>query len=294
MSYAIRNSIIIAALLILILSINAVWRSNTMKKLESEKKIFNAKSKELADLKRVNPDLEKEKEIMAQHDSLQRKALKRTKFIVQEDNSILTYDYITKLTKTYCPGFNFDFQTLDGGSIYGTTFNKYKIYGSTNLKDFYTFICQLEKQSPLCIIESLNFGEEPVDSKSGSGKKMVIKFEMEFSVFYDKNGKPYEELALRDIKRKYLSENPFTFKLHEPDGSNIDPSLVKIDGAKIIGITEDNILLKAGQNEIVYLEIGDEVAHGYLDEIVYDEKYAVFKINQIGIVQNKKLYLEKE
>jgi hypothetical protein len=299
MTYAIRNSIIIASLVILILAFNSVTRDKTNKKLEVVNISYQQKLNELNTLKRVNPDLAKEKEIMAQHDAMQMKALNRTKFVLKEDNPTLAYDYFTSLAERFCPGLQFDFRVETGGNFLGTDYNSYSLTGKTSLDHYYRFLYHLETQSPL--VKIVNKAMSEIDDEipqSGKTKARIekkIDFNLRVNVFYEQAGKTYEDLAIRILPAKSVIGNPFRAKIFEPVEDPSQLYYVDINKSKIVGFSSETITVKQeGNGKIAILKTGDKVAYGYLHEINWVQEYALFKINQVGISQDVKLYIEKD
>ena len=290
MTYAIRNSIIIGTLLIIVLVATFIGKSRSKKELSIFTREFEQVDKKLSDLKKVNPDLEKEKEIMAQHDELQRKALQKTKFILQNDDASLAYDYLTDITNRYCSKLNFDFNYNGEGENQGVRYNEYSINGNTDIKNFFTFVYQIETQSPLFIIQSFEVRQE-TDLDEESKKKSEIIFNLSLYAYFDQNGVPYEELPFMNLKYKNITSNPFKPRIHDPKKDDEELLYVDIEKIKILGFTKNNIMIEETGGKVSFLSVGDKVAYGYLQKINWEEQFALFNINRIGIALEEKLYV---
>ncbi len=297
MTYAIRNSIIIFGLIIMVLILNTITKNKTEQELEAVNRIYNEKSTELSNLKRINPDLEKEKEIMAQHDVMQTKALNRTKFILKYDDPTLSYDYFTSIAERFVPKFYFDFRFEGSGTLNNTNYNKYALKGTSDLDKLFRFLYHLENQSALVKISAMNLEEKeqivPRPGKKTDDMKKVLDFTINVMIFFDASGDTYEELAIQNMKSTQVLTNPFRAKIIKPQYDE-ESIYVNIDKAKIVGLSPETVTLQEDGKKVAVLEIGDRVLQGYLSSINWEEEYAVFKSDAYGVIMEAKLYLERE
>jgi hypothetical protein len=268
-----------------------------MKKLDSVDFVYQEKMNELNTLKRINPDLEKEKEIMAQHDEMQMKALNRTKFMIREDNPTYAYSYLSSVAEGYAGSLHFDFRFEGTGTLLGTNFNRYSLQGKSNLYNLFRFLYHLENQSALLKVAGVELKEteeEIFEMRKKTTKKVkTLGFSVTLLAFYDSSGKTYEELALRNLSVPQLVANPFFAKIYPPEASKEDLHFINIDNAKIVGLSQDTVTLKEG-NKIAVLQPGDKVLHGILQSINWEEEYVVFESDAMGVTVKAKLYLERE
>lgn len=86
MPYAIRNSIVLGILLILVFVGGLLSNSQSVKRLEKYKTALVKNQKTLAKLNKTYPDLGKTDEIIASLDSMKKKALEDNKIILKNDN----------------------------------------------------------------------------------------------------------------------------------------------------------------------------------------------------------------
>ncbi|MBT3756930.1 MAG: hypothetical protein HOG24_11685, partial [Candidatus Cloacimonetes bacterium] len=66
-----------------------------------------------------------------------------------------------------------------------------------------------------------------------------------------------------------------------------------LNSSGMIGLTPDKVFMKDRIGRIHILEIGDKVAYGTLEFINWDEQYATFQLNEIGITKDRKIYLNE-
>ncbi|MCD6329321.1 MAG: hypothetical protein J7M10_03035 [Candidatus Cloacimonetes bacterium] len=287
MPYAIRNSIILGVLLILVFIGGMLSNSQSVKRFEKIEKVFKENSHTLNQLKKTNPDLERTDEIIASLEEMKKKALENNKIILKKDNPSQTYQYLIDITETFTPGLNFDFKVAQGGKKGDIHFNSYTLNGSGNIELLHFFLYQLEYQAPLYVIESMRISETSVALKD------TVDFSMKLSVFYDKKtGTSISEIPFRSFSYSNLTYNPFYSQIHAPLDRTEEEKYININSSVIIGLTPDKVFLRDMNGLIVTLVPGSRVAYGYLNYINWKQQCAVFNINRIGINQEVKMYLQ--
>ncbi|MDP8226954.1 MAG: hypothetical protein P9L89_04865 [Candidatus Celaenobacter polaris] len=287
MPYAIRNSIILGILLVLVFVGGVLSNSQSVNRLEKNEKAFLENQKTLAQLKKTNPDLAKTDDVIASLDEMKISAMENNKIILRDDNPSQTYQYLIDITETFTPDLNFNFKTAQGGQKGDLPFNSYTLNGSANIESLHFFIFQVEYQAPLYVIESVRISETSVALKD------TVDFSMKLSVFYDQNtGTSISEVPFRSFSYSNLTYNPFYSQIHAPMDRSEEDNYININTALIIGLTPDKIFLRDINGMIVTLVPGSRVAYGYLNYINWKQQCAVFNINRIGITQEIKMYLQ--
>jgi len=288
MPYAIRNSIILGVLLVLIFIGGMLSNSQSVKRLEKNEKAFQGNRRTLSQLKKTYPDLNKTDEIIASLDNMKKKALEDYKIILKDDNPTQTYQYLIDITETFTPDLNFDFKVAQSGKKGDLPFNSYTLNGSGNIESLHFFLYQVEFQAPLYVIESMRISETSVALKD------TVDFSMKLSVFYDKKtGTSISEIPFRSFSYSNLTYNPFYSQIHAPIDKSEEEKYINIQTALIIGLTPDKVFLRDINGLIVALVPGSRVAYGYLYYINWKQQCAVFNINRIGINQEVKMYLQE-
>ena len=288
MSYSIRNSVILAGLLIIILLGSYLVNAKSAKKLEELEKSNKESSTMLEDLKRANPDLGNEEKVMKSLEKMKRKVLENSKLVLKEDNATLTYQYLIDITENFCPDVTFDFQVSKSGEYKEFSFNTYNLAGKANIESLHFFIFQIEYQSPLYTIESIKLAEESVIEVDTVNFKIVI------NSYFNKTGTDFKDIPLRSFKFTNLRYNPFYSRIHAPIPDPYELQFLNIYTSSIIGLTPYKVFLRDEHGKINTLSPGDKVAFGYLDHINWHEQCAVFKINRIGITEEEILYINNE
>ncbi len=289
MPYAIRNSIILGILLVLVFMGGLLSNSQSVKWLEKIEKSIIENKNTLAQLTRTNPDLDKTDEIIASLNEIKRRALANYKIILKDDNPSQTYQYLIDITETFTPDLNFDFSVVKSGEKHGIPYNSYTLNGSGNIESLHFFLYQVEYQAPLYVIESMKISETSVAMKD------TVDFSMNLSVFYDENtGTSISEIPFRSFSYSNLTYNPFYSQIHAPIDRSEEDKYININTTLIVGLTPEKVFLRDINGLIVALVPGSRVAYGYLNYINWKQQCAVFNINRIGINQEVKMYLQRK
>jgi len=292
MPYVIRNSVIIGTLLIIAFFIGILLNATAIKKLETARLKYNDKIKGLNELKRLNPDLQNQKKIIATHDILQKKSREEKKRILKEENPTISYQYFMDICDNYCPNFNFNFTYNTSIENTQTNYNSYELNGVSYILDIYKFIYQIEMQSPLYTIESLSIMDNIPQGAKTIGD--TVEFNLKLNAYFDQAGTEIQDIPMEVIRAPYISYNPFYFRIHYPVMNNENMKYIDVDAASLIALTPKNVIMSDKSGNITKLTVGDKVAFGYLSGIDWENHSAVFRLNKIGIPTKKTIYLKKD
>ncbi len=298
MSYTIRNTIILVGLFIIVIIGTILVNAKPVKKLEELEKSNKEKSTVLETINRTHPDLANEEKLIEESlENMKKKVLENKKIILKKDNPTLTYQYLINI----CANFIFDFDVLEfmeerepgepGEDLdfsFSTSSNTYKISGEASIKSLYFFISQIENQPPFYMIESIRLNEESVV------KTDTVRFTITLNSYYKESGINIKDIPLKSLKFTNLRYNPFYSRIHEPLLDEYELQFLDIYTSTMVGLTSYKVFLRDENGKINTLAPGDKVAYGYLDHINWDKQAAVFKINLIGIFEEKIIYIDEE
>ena len=288
MEYAVRNTIILAILLLLVIG-GSYWGNRKSSVVLSQAKATYNDLRETVDgLKRANPDLVNEEMIISALERMEARARENVKIILKDDNPTITYKYLVDIVDRYCPGLIFNFLAEKSGQQDMISYNSYKIDGSSSFSDFYKFIDHLENESPLLTIESISL-KEKFDTISDT-----IQFHLSFKSYFEGTGIPYEDVTMKNIKHLYFRYNPFQTRIHSPmQYSGLDEDVI-LEKAVLIGLTPEKVFMRDHRGKLRILFPGDKTAFGNLTSINWEEQYAAFTINKTGVNEEKIIYIDKE
>ncbi len=288
MEYAVRNTIVLSLLLLLVIGGSYWGNRKSSVVLNKAQAVYDDLRETVDGLKRANPDLVNEEMIISALERMEAMARENVKIILKEDNPTITYKYLVDIVDRYCPGVVFNFLADKSGQQDMIRYNSYKIDGTSSFSDFYKLIDHLENESPLLTIESISLREQ-FDAISDT-----IQFHLSFKSYFEGHGIPYEEVSMKNLKHLYFRYNPFQTRIHDPLGySDMDEYLI-LEKAVLIGLTPEKIFMRDHHGKLRILLPGDEIAFGNLTSINWEEQYAVFTINKTGVNEKKIIYIDKE
>lgn len=288
MSYAIRNTIILAGLLIFVIIFSLLNNYHAQKNVNSIKSRLDENLQQLNLLKTANPDM-KDQEIFAQSlTELELRVKNESKLLARDNNPTLTYSYLLDICENYCPDLKFDFKFIDDGQVETSFYNEYSVIGVGPIQSLYTFLYQLENQFMLYVVESVKLSGIEADEQL---PRDYIYFTLVIRAYYEDNMLDVGDIPFRYLKYRSLSRNPFVPGIHGPIPSEYEMTFVETDDCDLIGLTLDKAFLLDRNGKIHVLKPGDKVAYGYLEKIDWDRQVAVFYLNKIGVSIKKTMVL---
>lgn len=288
MPYVIRNTLVLTGLLVIILLVSLISNAMTNKKIEAFKSTYTQNQQMLDNLKRTNPDLANEAQIVASLEETRQRARDNNKLFIKEDNPTITFQYLIDICDVFCPDVEFNFIIKNSGvTSNNINYNTYQINGTALLNSLHFFIFQLEYQSPLITIEEIRLSEDEV------GTNNQIAFSLQMNVYYDpQNGIDINEIKTRRFTFANLKYNPFRSRIYQAQ-DDTDVNLVNVYDVTLIGLTPEKAFLRTSNGRIVTLSAGDKVKYGYVNYIDWKKQRIAFKVNRIGIKEDYILYLDK-
>ncbi len=290
MSFALRNSLILAVLLALVIIGFTLMNSKSVKRLKEIEASYNMNNQQLENLKRENPDLKDKEEIIRSLAELREKVKEESKIISRENTPTLTFQYLLDICDRFCPDLTFDFQLTRSGVVDDVKFNSYTVNGKAPVQSVYTFIYQIENQILLYTIESIKLEEELVE---GISTKNVI-FTIVLNAYFSSEAQTFKDAYLRNLPQKNINYDPLFSRIHAPIPDEEQDKKLDTHTCTLIGLTPEKAFLKDAQGKIHILEQGDKVAYGYLHTINWEEQSILFKINEIGITQDQKVIMNEK
>ncbi|TFB12044.1 hypothetical protein E3V55_01815 [Candidatus Marinimicrobia bacterium MT.SAG.3] len=288
MSYAIRNTLVLFAVLLLLLGGGWGWLNfqygDTLSKLDAQLEIKEARVIHL-------------ETILADYDYMQDKlttTLQRWKFypkvLLQESSVHETYRYLESISSRRA-SFDYEFKLSsieDKGDI---VYANYQLKGIGRYSNIYRFIQYLENSKPLYKIESLELSR-PSGSRSSQGDvDVTLKFKGMFAsddkTDLTREGNQFE-LASVNFSSGYDPFKPFILNILPPNTEN----LLEIERAKVIAIMKGVAYIQGRSGEMKTMRVGDRVYLGVLEKIDLRKREVIFFMNRGGIFEKKTLRLE--
>lgn len=289
MNYAIRNTLILSILLVLVILGFLIGNTFNATKFKEIRIIYENNQKKLDDIVAANPDMNDQDIFVKSLKDLEREAQRESKLIPQYNNPTITFKYLLEICDNFCPGLTFNFTYKGQTPVEGVSFNTYSINGTATMRTLYSFIYQLEKQYILYVIESIKI-QEQIDEGTVANN---VNFTIVFNAYFEETTHDIGKIPFRKLKYKNIEYNPFYTRIHHPLPEELEKGYLNTKFAEIIGLTPDSVFMKDQTGKVHILKTGDKVAYGILKSINWKDQYAIFQLNEIGITKNIKLYLNE-
>ncbi|MCK5050872.1 MAG: hypothetical protein KAS53_03990 [Candidatus Cloacimonetes bacterium] len=289
MNYALRNTLILSILLVLVILGFLLGNTSSVKKVKVIKTAYENNLKQLNDLKAAHPDMKNQDLFIQSLKDLEEKVRRESKLIPQKNDPTITYKYLLDICDNFCPDLKFNFVYNKLSKTEETSFYSFTIQGVAPIRSFYTFIYQIESQYMLYIIESLKINEEIKDDVSTGDVKFVIVL----NAYFDEATIEIGDIPFRTLKYKNVAYDPFYSRIHAPLIDEKEQEFLDLNFSGMIGLTPNKVFMKDEIGRIHILEIGDRVAYGTLKSINWKGQFATFQLNEIGINKDKKIYLNE-
>ncbi len=289
MNYALRNTLILSVLLILVFVGFLLGNNSSVKKLNEIKTRYENNQKQLDELLAAHPDIKDHDRFIEALKELEEKVKRESKIIPQKNDPTITYQYLLDICDNFCPELKFDFVYNRLSKVEDIDYYTFTITGTAPVRSFYSFIYQIERQYLLYIIESIKINEKFEDDIS-TGK---VEFTLVLNAYFEETAPELGEVPFRKLKYKNVEYDPFYSRIHAPLPDEEEAGFLDVNLAGMIGLTPNKVFMKDQLGKIHILELGDRVAYGTLRSINWKEQLAIFQLNEIGITKDKKIYLNE-
>lgn len=288
----IRNTIILSVLLATILIFKLVMGITSSNKLKTETEALQKSKTELASLANVEIDTMQVYKVKLKIAEMDKWQAQNGKYFLNDDNSKITWSYISKIINTYCSNLELNFEAVDDNATADPTKKSYKLSGTSDPHTLCVFLNNLENQPLLYTIDETSFIQNVQQDENGM-KTTLVNFEITINSRIDGNGKAMEEIRFRNIKA-YGSNNFFTAKIFTPVSNPNEENNISTVNMTLLSLTPNKAFVKDSNNRVYILTPGAKVAYGYLESINWRDQSITFKLNKIGIYKNLTIKLNKE
>jgi Tfp pilus assembly protein PilO len=286
--FARRNSITLAIIWLLLLSIGIFWYLKDARQLvdvlKEQRNLSNILSTSQAEIKRLT-ELEKT------HDELKEQWLNAPKVIISAEEPSFSLSYINWISSNNNLTLDYDFVLNEKKKTGNFTKFVYTLSGEGTYNDIYKLIWYLTYEPILYKINSISLSRTnpnsellrfnmklqgfTVDSESGMSE--------EFSEIRTTNGKTVR--LQYDIFSPLVKPKPVVVKKAKPEKPKLPPKLpgeIDVEKAALKAVTNSSIFISEGNSGVVELRIGDRVYLGRLVGINQKTNEAEFIITKFG------------
>ncbi len=283
MSYALRNTIVLAAFLAVIGSVG-LYLTDVVQPKEKVKLTAEATRYEQTISQRpaIESELKESEEKLAE---MKDKYSKRFKVIPANDTTALTYAYLNRIMDA--SGFvKFDmlYQGAKTFSQYG--YDVYNLKGETSYENLFEFIWYLEHAKLLYKVEDLTLTGHEVRDETSENPKTIVPYTMNIDAYYSSVAGVSSEVSGEDptLYKTVIAGHNFLNPLISSEPPANLRGLVDVERSDLRAVMTDKIFIVDENGKAHVLSVGDEVYLGYLTRIDQEKNEAEFTLNKGGII----------
>src|SRR6056297_17858 len=283
MSYALRNTIILFVVLLIIGTSGFLYihyyQQPKIEQLEGE-------------VSELQTDYDRKKEIADQLPELELELIESKSFIENFDktpfrteNPDRIYRYLSFLRDTDPVEFDYVFTDSTSSDKYGIVNSQ--LSGTGRYTAVLNFLTRIENSEPVQKIENLVIS--PVNQYE---EYSYVNFTLNLSSYYDRNNY-FDVSGTPEISERiaFASFNPF-FPLIRDIEPNTEEQ-INIEQSQLVGIGNGLIYLLDQTGSLKTLREGDRVYLGLLENININQGIAKFRLNKGGLIETVSLEVER-
>ena len=287
MTYILRNTIVLAVLLVLILAVGLYFRSGVLpKKIEKIDK----------EIKTIDMELQNTPDLINQYNTLSQQLIltkqrweTRNKDIPPMDVTGQTYDYLNRtIDKSGEVKLDMLYQGIQNFQNYG--FNTYNLKGEATFEDLYKFIWYIENSRLLYKIRTLNLRGLEMKDPITQVTKLLVTYEMILDAFFSPMPELFSSAGERKLVPITMVSNPFEpliLRDLQPNTNN----LVEIERSDLKAVVPGKGFVVDQENKMRTLSEGDEVYLGYVTKIDPVLGKMECTLNKGGIIERFELFI---
>lgn len=285
MSYKIRNSIVLGALLLLILGVGTYIRAFNLPK--------QARKVE-TQIKKIDEELQNTPNLVNQFNDLsailtdtQKRWEGRNKDIPPVDVTSQTYAYFSRIIDL--SGYVKLDMIYNGTQQMGNYgYNAYTLKGEAPFENLYRFIWYLENDRKLFKIITVNLRGVESAPTAEEESKVLTTFDMLVHAYFSSVSELSNSMGERALTPNGLNVDPFTPVIASALPPNTQ-ALVEIERADLKAVIPGKAFVLDQGNEIRTLREGDEVYLGYVTKLDSESGRLEATLNKGGIIQKVEL-----
>ncbi|MCL5267970.1 MAG: hypothetical protein M1469_07695 [Bacteroidetes bacterium] len=283
MSYALRNTVVLAAFLVIIFGagfyVTRVAQPKEERKLTTK---VSALNRTISERPGVERDLQESEQKLA---DMKEKYSKRFKVIPSNDTTALTYAYLNRIMDA--SGFvKFDMLYQGGRNFKQYGYNVYNLKGETSYGNLFRFVWYLEHAKLMYKVGDLTLSGLEVRDQTSDRPQTVVPFTMELHAYYS---------SVAGISAGQTGQDPTLYRnvsvglnFFRPLISSEPPpnvlGLVDVERSDLRAVMGDKVFIVDQKGVGHILRVGDEVYLGYLTKIDPSKNEAEFTLNKGGII----------
>ncbi|MGO9480317.1 MAG: hypothetical protein ACLP05_00855 [Candidatus Kryptoniota bacterium] len=283
MSYALRNTVILAVFLAVIGSVG-LYLTDVVQMKEKRNLIAEAAKYEQTISQR--PAVENELNAAeGKLSEMKNKYTQRFKVIPANDTTALTYAYLNRIMDA--SGFlKFDMLYQGEKVLKQYGYNTYNLKGEADYETLFKFIWYLEHAKLLYKVSDLTLTGHEVHDETSEKPTTIVPFTMNIDAYYSSVAGVSSEMSGEDPtlnKAVDAGHNFFKPLISSEPPANVR-GLVDVERSDLRAVMADKIFIVDEKGKTHILGVGDEVYLGYLTKIDQTNNEAEFTLNKGGIM----------
>ena len=284
MPYSIRNSIILAVLLVIFSGGGGTYvywhQKKQMNSIEKERKQIHA---QLGDVQNLYIKFE---DLTRQVQTLNESWKMRPKTIPSLESATNTHHYLNEVL-ALSPEMDLNVQTAEKVEQNGCGYIRYHLTGQGSFHSMHRFIQFLEYGPRLMKLANVDIREVHTMVEERGEIVHTVQFDADLLAYYSEQQPfkdPVELPQLAEISLIDLKTNPF-YSLVNPE---IPPNAYDLPDAEkstLLAVMKDRAFISDQHGELVVLTEGDEVYLGYVSKIMPERRQVLFILNKGGLAE---------
>ncbi len=293
MPYALRNSIVLAVLLVLFTGAGGgyifFYQDDKIEELTAERKKIQEKLGDIGDLYNRLADMQ----IKVQR--LDESWVKRPKVIPSSEVASRTNVYLNEIL-TMSDELDLNVLTHEKVDQDGCGYVRYHLAGQGSFHSFARLLQFIEHGPRLMKLKNVDVREVHQINENTGGITHTVQFDADLLAYFS-DQPPFADSAsvqpLTETTFKPITYDPFR-SLVVPE---IPPNVYDLPDAEkstLLAVMKDRAFISDQHGQLVMLNEGDEVYLGYVSKIMPERRQVLFLLNKGGIIERYMLTLRFE
>ncbi len=288
MPYAIRNSIILAILILIVNSIGwfvLVFPAQKAKnKITLQMRDLDAKLMKDAV---IFSEIERSRKDLAE---MRSRWQHRNKILPHTEDTKISYKYLHSIVMKTKHPFPFDFEFEDQRDTLGLSARKYSFRADVTFEQLFEFLNYFETNKRLMVIIEMQMDAKPPAEDDRHPIEMV-SLNTRVVAYAAQNGT--DEIASTSEPMNRIQWNPFKPLVSERLPKNED-GYAEVDRSKLVAISNKIAYMQDQQGALIAIKEGDPVYLGFVTRIDQPSASVEFTLNYGGFIRKRVLALVRE
>jgi hypothetical protein len=282
LSYALRNSVVLLVLVLIVVGIGVyIWGVKQPSVIEDYETRIQRLDREIA---RIPGLIDEYNNLTEQLASQRERWATRTKDIPRIDITGETYDYFNQSIDR-SGGFvrlDMNYGGMTNQQNYG--YNTYHLRGEAPFFVFYNFLWYLENGRRLYRINRANFRGVETRDQETELPRLMVTFDMDLRGYFTHMEDLHSSTGSRTMRPNAVTYNPFQPLILTDIPPNVF-GLIESERSELRAVIPGKAILIDHNGDIRTVQIGDEVYLGYVTGIFPEESRVEFMLNKGGIIE---------